>query len=120
VLTGGLGVDFSIDATGIPEVLAQAVYSTAPGGVCGLIGAPRFGTEVSLDVNELLARGRTLHGIVEGESVPRVFLPRLIELWRQGRFPIERIMREYPFADIERAVGDTERGEVIKPVLRMD
>ena len=118
--TGGVGADFSIDATGIPSVLQQAVYCTGPGGVCGLIGAPPFGTEVSLDVNLILAMGRTLRGIVEGQSIPDVFLPRLIDLWRQGRFPIDRIMTHYSFADIDAAARDAEAGEVVKPVLRME
>ena len=118
-LTGGLGADFSIEATGSPEVLQQAVYCTGPGGVCGLIGAPPFGTEVSLGMNEILTLGRTLRGIVEGDSVPEVFLPVLIELWQQGRFPIDRIMTHYQFADIERAAHDAESGAVVKPVLRM-
>jgi aryl-alcohol dehydrogenase len=118
--TGGVGADFSIDATGIPEVLQQAVYCTGPGGVCGLIGAPPFGTEVSLDINLMLAMGRTLRGIVEGESIPDVFLPRLIELWRQGRFPVDRIMTHYSFADIDQAARDAEEGRVVKPVLRME
>jgi aryl-alcohol dehydrogenase len=118
--TGGIGADFSIDATGSPEVLQQAVYCTGPGGVCGLIGAPPFGTEVSLDMNQILAMGRTLRGIVEGESVPDVFLPRLIELWRQGRFPVDRIMTHYSFSEIDRAARDAEEGKVVKPVLRMD
>jgi aryl-alcohol dehydrogenase len=117
--TGGVGAEFSVDTTGSPEVLAQAVYSTGSGGVCGLIGAPPFGTEVSLDMNEVLARGRTLRGIVEGQSVPDVFIPRLIELWRQGRFPVDRLMTHYDFADIERAARDAEEGNVVKPVLRM-
>jgi aryl-alcohol dehydrogenase len=119
-LTAGVGVDFSIDATGIPSVLQQAVYSTGPGGVCGLIGAPPFGTEVSLDVNQLLAMGRTLRGIVEGQSVPDVFLRALIDLWRQGRFPVDRIMTHYSFDEIERAARDAEEGRVVKPVLRME
>ena len=118
--TGGMGADFSIDATGSPEVLRQAVYCTGPGGVCGLIGAPPFGTEVSLDMNEMLAMGRTLLGIVEGQSVPDVFVPRLIELWRQGRFPVDRIMTHYRFEEIDQAARDAEEGKVVKPVLRMD
>jgi aryl-alcohol dehydrogenase len=117
-LTGGVGVDYSIDSTGSPQVLAQAMYCTGPGGVCGLIGAPPFGAEAALDVNQILALGRTLRGIVEGESVPDVFLPRLIELWRQGRFPVERMMTHYDFDEIERAAHDAEDGRVIKPVLR--
>ena len=117
--TGGVGADFSIDATGIPNVLQQAVYCTGPGGVCGLIGAPPFGTEVSLDINLMLAMGRTLRGIVEGQSIPDVFLPRLIELWRQGRFPVDRIITHYSFDQIDEAARDAEEGRVVKPVLRM-
>jgi aryl-alcohol dehydrogenase len=117
--TGGLGVEFSIESTGSPEVLAQAVYCTSPGGTCGLIGAPPFGTEASLDVNQILALGRTLRGIVEGEAVPDVFLPRLIELWQQGRFPVDRIITHYDFEEIDQAAADAEAGRVIKPVLKM-
>lgn len=116
--SGGLGVDVSVETTGSPAVLAQAVYSTSPGGMCGLVGAPPFGAEVSLDVNQMLALGRGLRGIVEGESVPDVFLPRLIELWQQGRFPVDRIMSRYDFDAIDEAARDAEEGRVIKPVLR--
>jgi aryl-alcohol dehydrogenase len=100
--------------------LQQAVYCTGPGGVCCLIGAPPFGTEVSLDINQVLAVGRTVRGIVEGESVPDVFLPTLIELWRQGRFPIDRIMTHYDFDEIDRAARDTEEGRAVKPLPRVD
>lgn len=116
--TSGLGADFSLDTTGSVQVLSQAVYSLAPGGTCGLVGAPPFGAEVSLDVNQMLAFGRTLKAIVEGESVPGVFVPRLITLWQQGRFPVERIMTYYDFDEIDRAAHDAENGLVIKPVLR--
>ena len=95
-----------------------AVECTAPTGVCGLVGAPAFGTEVTFDMNSILVSGRTIRGIVEGDSVPTVFLPRLIELWRQGRFPVERFMTFYDFDQIERAARDAEAGDVIQPVLR--
>jgi aryl-alcohol dehydrogenase len=115
----GWGVDFSLETTGSPLVLRQAVDCTGPTGVCGLIGAPAFGTEVSLDVNTILTAGRTLRGIVEGDSVPSVFLPRLVELWRQGRFPVDRLMTFYDFDQINEAAAAAEAGTVIKPVLRM-
>ncbi len=114
----GYGSDFSLETTGSPLVFRQAVECTAPTGVCGLIGAPAFGTEVAFDMNSILVSGRTIRGIVEGDSVPSVFLPRLIELWRQGRFPVERFMTFYDFDQIDRAARDAEAGEVIKPVLR--
>lgn len=70
-------------------------------------------------MNQILGPGRTLHGIIEGESVPDVFLPRLIELWQQGRFPVDQIMTQYDFGEIDKAAHDAEAGCLIKPVLRM-
>jgi aryl-alcohol dehydrogenase len=117
-ITAG-GAHYSLETTGSPQVLRQAVDCLAPTGTCGVIGAPAFGTEVTLDVNTVLTGGRVVRGIVEGDSVPSVFLPRLLDLWRRGRFPVERMMRFYDFDEIERAASDAERGDTIKPVLRM-
>jgi aryl-alcohol dehydrogenase len=72
---------------------------------------------VAFDMNSIVVPGPTIRGIVEGDSVPTVSLPRLIELWR-GRFPVERFMTFYDFDQIERAARDAEAGDVIKPVLR--
>jgi aryl-alcohol dehydrogenase len=113
------GVDFAVEPTGSPQVLRQAFDCTGPGGVCGVIGGPPFGTEVALDVNGIITLARTVRGIVEGGSVPSVFIPRLVQLWEQGRFPVERLMTFYDFNRIEEAVRDAEEGSTIKPVLRM-
>ena len=117
-LTGG-GAAFSLEATGSPVALRAAVDCLAPTGVCGVVGAPAFGTEVSLDVNTVLTGGRVVRGIVEGESVPKEFLPRLVGLWASGRFPVERLTADYDFDRIDEAVHDAESGTVVKPVLRM-
>jgi aryl-alcohol dehydrogenase len=117
--TGG-GADFSLEATGSPAALRQAVDCLGPLGVCGVIGAPAFGTEVSLDVNTILVAGRMVRGVVEGDSVPQVFLPRLVRFWEEGRFPVERLMTDYDFERIDDAVSAAESGEVVKPVLRMN
>jgi aryl-alcohol dehydrogenase len=62
---------------------------------------------------------RTVTGILGGDAVPELFIPRLIELHRQGRFPFDRMISYYPFDEINRAVEDMEEGRVMKPVLRM-
>ena len=115
----GSGVDFSLEATGVTDVLRMAVDCLTPMGVCGVVGAPAFGAEVALDVNAILAGGRVVRGIVEGESVPSEFLPQLVELWRTGRFPVDRMMTYYDFDQIDQAAKDAEAGLVIKPVLRI-
>jgi aryl-alcohol dehydrogenase len=115
----GAGVDFSLEATGVPAALRAAVDCLAPAGVCGVLGAPAFGTEVSLDINNILAGGRVIRGIVEGESVPAEFLPQLVEHWLAGRFPVDRMLTFYDFDQIDQAANDAEAGLVIKPVLRI-
>jgi aryl-alcohol dehydrogenase len=88
-------------------------------GTCGIVGAPRLGTEASFDVNFVMIPGKRIMGIVEGDAVPQVFIPQLIELHKQGRFPFDRLVKFYPFAEINEAIADSEKGVTIKPILRM-
>jgi aryl-alcohol dehydrogenase len=115
-ITGG-GADFSLECVGNPKVLRQAVDALPRCGVCGLVGAVAPGTEVSLDM-DLLMNGRTVTGILQGDSIPDLFIPKLIELYSQGRFPFDRMITFYPLDEINRAVADVEEGRVIKAVLR--
>ncbi len=117
-ITGG-GVDFSLETSGVTSVLRTAVDALVPMGTCGVIGAPPGGSEVALDVNGILSTGRVVRGIVEGDSVPELFLPRLFELWRAGRFPVDRMMVHYDFDRINEAAHVAESGVTIKPVLRL-
>jgi len=66
-----------------------------------------------------LAFGRHVRGIVQGDAIPQVFIPKLVELQRSGRFPFERLVRFYEFEDINQAFADSSKGDVIKPILRI-
>jgi aryl-alcohol dehydrogenase len=63
--------------------------------------------------------GRTVRGIIQGDSVPQKFIPQLIDWYVDGRFPFDRLIVYYPFADINQACADMAAGKVIKPVLQM-
>jgi aryl-alcohol dehydrogenase len=115
-LTGG-GPEFSLECVGNPAVFRQAVDVLPLLGVCGLLGVVPPGTEVSLNM-DLIMNGRMVRGIIEGDAIPDLFIPKLIELYRQGRFPFDKIMTFYPFKEINKAVEDMEQGRVIKPVLK--
>lgn len=115
-LTGG-GAEFSLECVGNPKVLRQAVDVLPRCGICGLLGAVPPGTEVGLDM-DLIMNGRTVRGIIEGDAIPDLFIPKLIELYAQGRFPFDRLIKFYPFDDINKAVEDMEKGLVVKPVLK--
>lgn len=114
----GNGANYTLEATGLPQVMRQAVESLASPGVCGAVGLAPQDAEVNLNMNSVVM-GRHVHGIVYGDSVPEVFIPQLIELYLQGRLPFDRLVRFYDFAQINDAVAASEDGSVIKPVLRM-
>ena len=116
-ITGG-GANYSLETTAVPQVLRQAVDALSPLGVCGIVGAPPIGTEVSLDMNGVMIPGKTVRGIIEGDSVPDVFIPRLVELHRKGKFPFDRLVEFYELDEINEAIKDTEEGGTLKPVLR--
>ncbi|WP_226008378.1 NAD(P)-dependent alcohol dehydrogenase [Natrinema salinisoli] len=116
-LTGG--VDYALETTGVPTVAEQATEVLTQLGTLGIIGAPALGTEASYDVNNLILNGRSITGIVQGDSDPQQFIPDLIELYRQGKFPFDELVTYYDFKDIEQAIEDAESGETIKPILRM-
>ena len=111
------GADFTLEASGLPRVLHQAIDSLGQRGTCGIVGAPAFGSECSFDITELIVGGKTIRGIVEGDSVPEVFIPQMIDLYLDGRFPIDRLVTTYRLDEINRAVADVERGIVVKPVI---
>lgn len=118
-ITEGRGVDRTLEATGVPTVLRQAIDVLAPLGVCGIVGAPAPDAEVSMHILGAIVKGSSVVGINQGDAIPRESIPALIELHRQGRFPFDELIRVYPFDDIQQAVDDASAGTVVKPVLRM-
>ena len=65
-----------------------------------------------------MTAGRRIQGIVEGDSNPDVFIPRMIEFYKQGRFPFDKLISFYPFENVNQAVDDSEHGRAVKPVVR--
>ena len=117
-ITGG-GVNFALESTGRPQVLRQAVDALGSRGVLGVVGAPALGTTAQFDVNDLLLGGKTILGIVEGDSNPHQFIPELITLYLQGRFPFDKLVKFYSFEDINQAAEDSEKGLTLKPIIRI-
>jgi aryl-alcohol dehydrogenase len=86
--------------------------------MCVLLGSARKGTEVSFET-PFLQNGRVVRGVIQGDSVPKEFLPLLAGHIAAGRFPVERMITFYDLADINRAAAESSAGKSIKPVLRM-
>lgn len=118
-LTGGLGLDYAVETTGVPAVLKTAVLALGVDGTCGVIGAPSVaGAEVSLGVQDMLV-GKKVIGITEGDSEPETLLPVLVDLYRSGSFPLRSIVAHYKLDEINAATDDMHHGKTIKPVIRL-
>jgi aryl-alcohol dehydrogenase len=115
----GYGVNFALDTTGLGNVIRDAVMSLAPRGTCGILGASPLGSEITLDEVHFMSGGRHLMGIVEGDSNPDTFIPLLAELHKHGRFPFDKLVKFYDFAQLNEAIADSESGRTIKPIVRM-
>ncbi len=110
--TGG-GVDVAFDTTGVPTVIRSALAATRMAGRCGLVGV-QMG-DLVLDPSALV--GKTVVGILEGSAVPQEFIPRMISLWQEGRFPFDRLIETFPLSQINEAEQASLNGQVVKPVL---
>ena len=112
-----IGVAYAFDTTGRPDVLTAVMDCLAPKGLFGIVGIPPGGTPVPGDLNQVITLGHRIMGIIEGDADPASFLPELIAHHRNGRLPVERLIRTYPLTQINRAIEEQHSGVCVKPVL---
>jgi aryl-alcohol dehydrogenase len=113
------GLHYSFDAVGAGPVVRQALESLRSPGHCVTVGFQGLENEITIDQGHLLM-GRRLSGVVEGDADPQSFIPELIALYREGKFPFDRLVKTFPFSEINAAIRASESGEVIKPILVFD
>nr|SIP63273.1 benzyl alcohol dehydrogenase [uncultured bacterium] len=117
-ITGG-GVNYAIDTSGNGKMILNAIRSTAYNGT--IIPLAPTGVIENFDIgSEVLMQMRTVKGIDEGESNPKFFIPKLIRLYKEGRFPVDKIITKFKFEDLEAARQASLSGKVIKAVVTMD
>ncbi|KAK4204556.1 chaperonin 10-like protein [Triangularia verruculosa] len=111
-ITGGKGVDFAVDTTGVGKVVQDMIACLGQGGTAASVGAPPPGVKIEVDAGMFFAMSKKWIGVVEGEVWPAEFIPRLIQAHREGKFPVERISKVYSVVDVEKAIADMETGKV--------
>jgi aryl-alcohol dehydrogenase len=110
------GAEFAIETTGVPGVVRQALDCLGPGGACAVAGTAPLDAEASLSMSNLQL-ARCVRGSLFGDGMPAMFIPRLIELHKAGRLPIERLVTEYRLDRINEAADALVSGAAVKPVL---
>ena len=113
-LTNGEGVDFSFEAIGSPRAMTQAFDSVRRGGTATVVGIAPTGSETSVNAGELVYMEKTLRGSYYGSTRPQADMPRLLQLFKAGKLPIDRmISRRYPLDRVNEVFDRLEslRGE---------
>jgi Zn-dependent alcohol dehydrogenase len=117
-LTRGEGVDYAFEAIGRRETLEQAIGALRRGGTAVAVGLP--GTQVAAAVNvvDLVTSEKTLKGSLYGSTRHFADIPRLFDLYRRGRLPLDRLLsRRYRLDQINEAYQALLAGEVARAVL---
>lgn len=111
------GVHYAVDTTGRSEVINQLVGALKFMGKAAVLGVlPSAKLEID---SAFFTMGRSLQYVVEGDSVPDIFIPQLINLYKKGLFPFDKLIRFYDFKDINQAIEDSEKGITLKAILKM-
>ena len=110
--------DYVIDCTGNIKVIEQAADAVGLMGTFILVGGAPAEARFSIDHMRTLF-GKTVVGTLGGSSNSRTLIPALIELYKQGRFPFDRLVKFYGFDDLDQAIADAHEGGIIKAVLQV-
>jgi S-(hydroxymethyl)mycothiol dehydrogenase len=119
-LTDGFGVDVVVDAVGRPETWKQAFYLRDLAGTVVLVGVPTPEMTLEMPLVDFFSRGGSLKSSWYGDCLPERDFPMLIDLYEQGRLPLEKFVTErVGLGDVEAAFSAMEAGKVLRSVVEV-
>ncbi|KAK8188867.1 chaperonin 10-like protein [Phyllosticta capitalensis] len=116
-LTGGYGASVTIEATGAMPLIRKGLALTRFAGKYVQVGVAPFGEEMSFEVFPNMTSGRHIIGTVEGDAVAVEFVPKMVKWFKEGRFPVDKLVRFYKAEEWQTAVHDMEQGDTVKAVI---
>lgn len=117
-LTGGFGADVVIDAVGRPETWKQAFYARDLAGTVVLVGVPTPDMTLDMPLIDFFSHGGSLKSSWYGDCLPERDFPQLVDLYQQGRLPLDKFVTERISLDeVEAAFETMHRGEVLRSVV---
>ncbi|KAF5024606.1 hypothetical protein F66182_3369 [Fusarium sp. NRRL 66182] len=116
-ITDGKGSSVTIDTTGNMDVIRAGMDLTANRGQLIIVGVPP--PDASLDVHliSFMQTGKIIRGTIEGDAIPAQYIPQMIQWYREGKFPIDKLISFYEPEDFETALEDMKSGKAVKPVI---
>ncbi len=112
------GLHHAVDTTAINPVINQLVKATKANGTVYTLGVMKAGGKLEIDYLPF-SLGVGIKAVVEGDSLPDLFIPRLIQMYQDGIFPFDKMVKFYELDQINEAVEDAEKGKTLKAIIRM-
>lgn len=119
-IVGPEGLNYVVDTTGEPSVMKDGLNALT---IKGQFAVVAMGTKIIKELSpmvDILAASKSIIGVIEGDSVPQEFIPKMIDLYRAGKFPIDKIVKFYKPEEINQAIKDSVDGTTIKPIIVFD
>jgi aryl-alcohol dehydrogenase len=114
------GTHFAFDTTGVPVIAHHALRALRTRGTAAFVAPSKSGTSFSFEARAIIAPGKTIRGIVQGDAIPSEFIPRMVDFYRRGLLPLEKLITTFGFEEINTAVHQLEDGQILKAVLVMN
>ncbi|WP_087974759.1 NAD(P)-dependent alcohol dehydrogenase [Oceanobacillus rekensis] len=115
-ITNG-GSHYGVETTGATPVIKQSIAALRVSGKVAIVG---MGGDVTLNfTNDILMEGKSIIGTVQGDSVPQLHIPKLVQYYKEGKFPFDKLIKFYDFEDINQAFEDSKTGITIKPIVKI-
>lgn len=113
------GANYSFETTGVDTVELQAISCLRNYGKMTTVAVGEKDIKINL-FKDIVIRSLTIRGAIEGDAVPQLLIPKLIDFWRLGKFPFDKLVKFYKPEAIKQAFADSKSGKVIKPVIVFD
>lgn len=112
------GAEVAIEAVGSPATLSQAFSALRPGGMVVAVGLSSLDAKAQIPINELVQQQKRVVGSLYGSANPPADLPRLLELYRTGRLPLEQLLgATYPLESVGQAYDELRAGTVGRAIV---
>lgn len=116
-ITGGRGVHVSLDTTGVQTLARQSWEFVRNHGKVLQVGLARPDDLWNISMADHMNSGKQIIGCVEGDAIPQKYILDMIKWFRQGKLPVDRIVRQYPIEQYDSALQDMQQGATVKAVL---
>ncbi|ROW03313.1 hypothetical protein VSDG_01370 [Cytospora chrysosperma] len=113
----GLGATISIDTSAHPPLVAAQVEYTRFMGKIIQVGTGMPDANLTLHMQSFMASGKQYFGAVQGHCKTNEYIPQMIKWWKQGIFPVEKLVKFFDIEDFEEAVRVMGRGDIVKPIM---